>query len=120
MESSELTLDAPDELAERARSGDPAAFARLYDRTWAPICRHTMRMMGRDPERARELAQETFTRAWAAIGSTAPGLRFRPWIYRIATNLCLHELEKRRPELEQKKQQLEDKVRNKLQDLFKR
>jgi RNA polymerase sigma-70 factor (ECF subfamily) len=93
-------LDLSDELAERARAGDRAAFARLYDRTWAPICRHTMRMLGRDPERAREIAQEAFTRAWAAIGQTAPGLRFRPWIYRIATNLCLHELEKRRPTTE--------------------
>lgn len=93
-------LDPSDELAERARAGDRAAFARLYDRMWAPICRHTMRMLAADQERGREIAQEAFTRAWAAIGQTAPGLRFRPWIYRIATNLCLHEIEKRRPTTE--------------------
>ncbi|MBI2896829.1 MAG: sigma-70 family RNA polymerase sigma factor [Deltaproteobacteria bacterium] len=89
----------PDEVAERARLGDRRAFAELYQRFWPRIYRHTYRMVGGDAERGRDLAQEAFTRAFAAIAQTPPGLRFRPWIYRIATNLCLNDLEKRRPTL---------------------
>jgi len=45
---------------------------------------------------AFDLAQETFVRAYGALGRTRPGLQFKPWLYRIATNLASDRLRRRR------------------------
>src|SRR3954470_23067260 len=49
---------------------------------------------------AEDLAQETLLRAWRALERFEPRVRFQTWLYRIATNACLDELERRprRPE----------------------
>jgi RNA polymerase sigma-70 factor, ECF subfamily len=49
-----------------------------------------------DVEAALDLTQETFIRAYRAIGATEPGLLVRPWLYRIATNLAHDYLRRRR------------------------
>jgi RNA polymerase sigma-70 factor (ECF subfamily) len=43
-----------------------------------------------------DVVQETLLRAWRAKDSLGDPERLRPWLYRIATNVCLDEL-KRRP-----------------------
>jgi RNA polymerase sigma-70 factor (ECF subfamily) len=43
-----------------------------------------------------DVVQETLLRAWRAKDSQVDPERLRPWLYRIATNVCLDEL-KRRP-----------------------
>jgi RNA polymerase sigma-70 factor (ECF subfamily) len=43
-----------------------------------------------------DVLQETLLRAWRAKDSLGDPERLRPWLYRIATNVCLDEL-KRRP-----------------------
>ena len=49
---------------------------------------------------AEDLAQETLLRAWRALERFEPRAQFQTWLYRIATNACLDELERRprRPE----------------------
>jgi RNA polymerase sigma-70 factor (ECF subfamily) len=49
---------------------------------------------------AEDLAQETLLRAWRALDRFQPRAQFQTWLYRIATNACLDELERRprRPE----------------------
>ena len=49
---------------------------------------------------AEDLAQETLLRAWRALERFEPRVQFQTWLYRIATNACLDELERRprRPE----------------------
>src|SRR5256714_15548835 len=49
---------------------------------------------------AEDLAQETLLRAWRALPRFEPRAQFQTWLYRIATNACLDELERRprRPE----------------------
>lgn len=51
----------------------------------------------RDPVEAEDVAQDTFVRAWKAAPDWQPG-RARPesWMCRIATNLCLDRLRKKR------------------------
>src|SRR4051794_32977033 len=44
---------------------------------------------------AEDLAQETLLRAWRALERFEPRVRFQTWLYRIATNACLDELERR-------------------------
>jgi RNA polymerase sigma-70 factor (ECF subfamily) len=85
----------PSAVVESARRGDSAALAELYRQHREEIYRHAMRML-RDEQAALDVVQETFARAMAAISRTEPGLSFRPWVFRIGTNLCLQMLRKRR------------------------
>ena len=47
--------------------------------------------MLQDEERAKELAQETFLRAFMARERYQPTAKFTTWLYRIALNLCRDE-----------------------------
>lgn len=83
--------------ARAAAKGDKAAFGRLVDhhkRTVHALC---VRLL-RDAEEARDAAQETFVRAYAAIASYDVAQPFAPWILRIARNHCLDLLRRRLPE----------------------
>jgi RNA polymerase sigma-70 factor (ECF subfamily) len=51
-------------------------------------------MLG-DREEAEDLAQETFVRAWQALGRFRGGAAFSTWLYRIATNLAIDSLRRR-------------------------
>ena len=44
---------------------------------------------------AEDMAQETLLRAWRALERFEPRVQFQTWLYRIATNACLDELERR-------------------------
>ena len=68
-----------------ARAGDAAAFTALFDAYHGPITSYLYRLTG-SRETADDLAQETFIKAFRAIGRTPDGLNFRAWLYRIATN----------------------------------
>jgi RNA polymerase sigma-70 factor (ECF subfamily) len=74
-------------LLERARGGDVSAFAGLVERhqQWVGVY---LRSLTGDREAARDLTQDTFIRAYRAIGRAKPDLPIRPWLYRIATNLA--------------------------------
>ncbi|GJL96756.1 MAG: hypothetical protein DHS20C06_05730 [Hyphobacterium sp.] len=53
--------------------------------------------MLRDPVEAEDVAQDTFIRAWNAADRWKPGTaRLESWMARIATNLCLDRLRKKR------------------------
>jgi RNA polymerase sigma-70 factor (ECF subfamily) len=47
-------------------------------------------------ELARELAQEAFVRAWSALERFDPRYRFSTWLFRIAHNLGIDQLRRRR------------------------
>jgi RNA polymerase sigma-70 factor, ECF subfamily len=81
-------------LVARAQAGDRAAFAVLVAQNQQALATYLAHLTG-DHEVARDLAQETFLRAYRALGSTRPGLRLRPWLYRIATNLAYDHLRRR-------------------------
>ena len=72
----------------RARAGDRAAFDRLAEQ-YRPALRAMAFLRTSDREAAQDLAQETLTRAWAALPTLRePGV-FLPWLKRIAANACL-------------------------------
>ena len=54
----------------------------------------------RDFHMVQDLFQETFYRIYKHRKSFDSDLRFSPWAYRIATNLCINELKKKTHELE--------------------
>ncbi len=85
-------------LAGRAQGGDAEAFARLVRRYESPLFGYMRRMLGNAHD-AEDAFQETFLRVHANLHKYRADRPFRPWVYRIATNLCRDRLRyrKRRP-----------------------
>ena len=81
-------------LLASAQAGDERAFRRLVDPYRRALEVHCYRMLG-SVDDAEDLAQETLLRAWRALDRFEPRARFQTWLYRIATNACLDELERR-------------------------
>ncbi len=82
-----------------AQAGDERAFRRLVEPYRHALEVHCYRMLG-SAQDAEDLAQEALLRAWRALERFEPRVQFQTWLYRIATNACLDELERRprRPE----------------------
>jgi RNA polymerase sigma-70 factor (ECF subfamily) len=90
------TLTADGALARSAARGDKRAFSRLVDLHQRAVYGLCLRLL-RDGEEARDASQETFVRAFAAVGTYDPGQPFAPWLLRIARNHCLDALRRRIP-----------------------
>jgi RNA polymerase sigma-70 factor (ECF subfamily) len=86
-------------LLEAARNGDEEAFRWLVAPYRRALEVHCYRMLGSTQD-SEDLAQETLLRAWRALDRFEPRAQFQTWLYRIATNACLDEIERRsrRPE----------------------
>jgi RNA polymerase sigma-70 factor (ECF subfamily) len=83
------------ELVAQARTGDPVAFERLFEKYHAPVLNYLHRMVG-DRALAEDLAQDAFVKAYRALPNTRPELAFKAWLYRIATNTAISHLRRRK------------------------
>jgi RNA polymerase sigma-70 factor (ECF subfamily) len=81
-------------LLAAAQAGDERAFRRLVEPYRHALEVHCYRMLG-SAQDAEDVAQETLLRAWRALERFEPRAQFQTWVYRIATNACLDELERR-------------------------
>lgn len=77
------------------RDGDEDALAALYRRWAGPVLRFLERMV-RERAIAEELMQETFVRVHGARDRYSAEARFSTWLFRIARNLALNELDRSR------------------------
>jgi len=82
-------------LIEATKNGDEAAFASIVARYKSPITNYLYRFLN-DYEEAVDLTQETFVRVYFAIDRYHTEYAFSTYIYRIATNLAISELRKRK------------------------
>jgi RNA polymerase sigma-70 factor (ECF subfamily) len=73
----------------------PPDFASLLERHRRELHVHCYRMLGTLDD-ADDLVQETFLKAWRKRKSSWGPATIRPWLYRIATNLCLDALTRQR------------------------
>ena len=76
-----------EELVTRSTGGDLDSFNQLVVRWERPIYALAYRVIGRE-EDARDVCQETFLRAFRALGGFKGQAKFSSWLYRIALNLC--------------------------------
>jgi RNA polymerase sigma-70 factor, ECF subfamily len=90
------SLNADAALARSASRGDKQAFGRLVDLHKRAVYGLCFRLL-REAEEARDAAQETFVRAYAALERYDPRQPFVPWILRIARNHCLDLVRRRVP-----------------------
>ena len=76
-----------EELVARSMGGDLDSFNQLVLRWERPIYALAYRVIGRE-EDARDVAQETFLRAFRALSGFKGQAKFSSWLYRITLNLC--------------------------------
>ncbi len=76
-----------EELVTRSMGGDLDSFNQLVLRWERPIYALAYRVIGRE-EDARDVCQETFLRAFRALGGFKGQAKFSSWLYRITLNLC--------------------------------
>jgi RNA polymerase sigma-70 factor (ECF subfamily) len=80
-------------LMAQFRDGDRAAFDALFGRYSSPLVNFLARMVP-DRGRAEELAQEVFVRIYQARERYEPRARFSTYLFGIAHNLALNELDR--------------------------
>jgi RNA polymerase sigma-70 factor (ECF subfamily) len=93
-------------LVAAAQAGDERAFRQLVEPYRRQLEVHCYRMLGSLHD-AEDVLQETLLRAWRSLDRFERRSSVHTWLYRIATNACLDELE-RRPRMADKVQPYPD------------
>lgn len=81
------------ELVRKAKKGEVSAFAQLveiYEKDIITYCYYIIR----DEEEAKDLAQETFLKAFVNLKSLRNEEDFKYWLLRIARNSCFKKIKK--------------------------
>lgn len=84
------------DLVLRTRQGEVNAFGELVRRYQQAVFNVCYRLLG-DRHEAEDLTQETFIRAFQRLDTFDVERPFGPWVRRVAANLCLNHLQRRRP-----------------------
>lgn len=82
---------------KKVKKGDQDAFADIVEYHKDKLFHLCYRMLG-NREEAQDAAQEAFIRAYVNIHSYDTSKRFSTWLYRIATNLCIDRIRKKKPD----------------------
>jgi RNA polymerase sigma-70 factor, ECF subfamily len=82
-------------LVQASQQGDQDAFASLVQRHQRRVFNLVLCML-QDSEEASEITQEAFLAAWLGLPSFRGEARFATWLYRIAYNCALKQLERRK------------------------
>lgn len=88
-------LDREAALVDRARRGDQEAFAALLRQNDSGLRSLAYRLLG-NRERMDDALQEAYVKAFRALPRFRGDSRFGTWLFQIAYNACLDELERSR------------------------
>lgn len=83
------------QLVAASKNGDQDAFSLLVQRYQRRVFNLVFRML-QNYEEANEITQEAFLAAWQGLSSFRGEARFSTWLYRIAYNCALKQLEVRK------------------------
>ena len=83
-------------LVKLARKGNQSAFAELVELYKDKIFHLAYRMLNNRHE-AEDVVQDTFLRVYKNWEKYDDNHKFSTWLYRIATNLCIDRMRKRKP-----------------------
>lgn len=84
-----------EELVQAARAGDDEAFREIVKRHEPAVARTVIGMLGNSPE-AEDVGQETFIRFYRALPAFRGESSVATYLTRIAINLSLNELKRRK------------------------
>jgi RNA polymerase sigma-70 factor (ECF subfamily) len=84
-----------EELVARVLAGDQKSFGQLVERYQDRLVSFLFRML-RDVDTAHDLAQEVFLRVYQALDRFDPQFKFSTWTFRVAHNLGVDELRRRK------------------------
>ena len=82
-------------VIEGIQAREDVVFDDIFEAYQDRIYNCVYRLMG-NSEDAYDLTQETFLRAYSALPKINGELKVGPWLYRIATNLCMDQLRRRK------------------------
>lgn len=91
-------MDEPSDraLVLRTRRGEVEAYGELVRRYQRAVYNVCYRLCGERRE-AEDLTQEALIRAYQRLDTFDVERPFRPWVQRVAANLCYNHLSKKRP-----------------------
>ena len=84
-------------VSRAALLGDKKAFGKLVEAYQSPMRRFFFNLTGGDEELSKDLAQDTFVKAWLNIESFRAAAKFSTWLYRIAYNVFYDHVRVRKP-----------------------
>lgn len=84
-----------EQLVKKSLQGDTMAFEELVALYQNKIYALAYRYMGNEDD-AYDMTQEAFIKAYRSLRSFKGDSSFGTWIYRVATNVCLDELRRRK------------------------
>jgi len=88
-------IEADAALVARVEEGDPHALRALVDAHLGRVHGYAWRMLG-DSGEAEDVAQECFVRLWRQAATWRAEARLATWLHRVAHNLCIDRLRRRR------------------------
>lgn len=90
-----MTVEKPARQQRANASSDESTLVKLYEQFRRPIHSYTYRLLG-NQEDADDITQEVFVRACSSWNGLYEREHLSAWLYRIATNLCVDLLRKRK------------------------
>lgn len=85
-----MEQDADVQLMLAVKSGDQAAFQRLFEKHAPALIGFAMHFV-ESRARAEEITQDVFLQVFRTRASYEPRARFSTWLYRMATNACVSD-----------------------------
>jgi RNA polymerase sigma-70 factor (ECF subfamily) len=82
-------------VSDRYDAEREAEFAALFEEYNAPIYNYVLRMVA-DHDRAADITQDTFIKAYRKLDTVSEATSTRSWLYRIATNTAIDDMRRRR------------------------
>jgi RNA polymerase sigma-70 factor, ECF subfamily len=84
-------------IIQQVKKGDQQAFEEIVELYGGRVYQLTYRMLGNTHE-AEDISQEAFLRAYINIERFDSTKKFSTWLYRIATNLAIDRMRKKKPD----------------------